>query len=63
MNPNYSPQLNFILSGDAHAYYAILGIAALALAIAFGASKEFASVIAMLAGGVFVDMWVHGYAH
>jgi uncharacterized membrane protein YjjB (DUF3815 family) len=56
-------QLSFFFSGQAHAFYAILGVLVLAITVAFGANKELTVVIAALAGGVFADIWAHGYQH
>lgn len=56
-------QLQFLYSGQAHAFYAIGGIAFLSLAILFGADASLCGVILLLAGGLFVDLWLHQYQH
>jgi hypothetical protein len=53
----------FLLSGDAHAYYGLLGVMAISLYMLFGLHLLWAGVTLALASGVFVDMWVHQYLH
>ena len=62
MNPN-DPMVQFLLSGDAHAYYAVGGIMILALLIVFGGDPRLAALIGILAAGIFVDLWTHQYLH
>lgn len=57
------PQVNFFWSGKAHAYYAIAGCILIFIAIAFGGDARLAVIGAALAGGVFADIWAHGYQH
>ena len=57
------PMIAFLLSGAGHAYYALLGVIAVALALLFNGRELWAGVILLLSGGVFVDLWAHGYQH
>ena len=60
---NSDPMFQFLISGDAHAYYALIGILILSVAVIFGGDIRYVSVIALLASGVFADIWAHGYQH
>ena len=57
------PSLRFFLSGRAHVWYAALGIIVFSIAILLGASYWLLLGNLILASGIFVDVWVHQYAH
>ncbi len=62
------PDMAFFLSGQAHVYY---GAALIVLASVYGAAHSQGSeglllafvLIAIMAAGIFVDVWVNGYRH
>ena len=60
---NSDPMTAFFLSGQAHAYYGLIGVMALTLVFLFQYHALWAGVILALSGGVFVDLWAHGYQH
>jgi hypothetical protein len=57
------PMITFLLSGDAHAYYGLLGVIAVAAWLLLSLHVAWAGVILALASGVFVDLWIHQYLH
>ncbi len=61
------PDTAFFLSGRAHVYYGAMLIILAALYVATQAQGQgilLASVlISIMAAGIFVDVWVHGYRH
>lgn len=57
-------QWQFFISGGAHAYYGLLAVLGLAIAIALGfLTGKWAWLAAIFAFGVFVDLWAHGFQH
>lgn len=56
-------QSQFFFSGNAHAFYALLGIIIVSVFAAFNYYPGLSALAAALAGGVFVDLWVHQYMH
>lgn len=62
------PDLAFFLSGNAHVYY---GTMLIIVAAVYGAAAARGSeglllafiLIAIMAAGILVDVWVHGYRH
>lgn len=63
------PDMTFFLSGKAHVYYGALAIIGLS-AVAILQFRNLATLlplflllIAAMAAGIFVDVWVHGYRH
>ena len=62
------PDMQFFLSGNAHVYYALIGITALSILILAGIIPLVLAPIALIfilvfAVGCFVDIWVNGYRH
>lgn len=57
------PMVVFLFSGQAHAYYGLIGVLVLSLILLFEYRLLWAGVILALASGVFVDLWAHGYQH
>jgi hypothetical protein len=57
------PMIGFLLSGDAHAYYGLLGAMAISLYLLFALHSAWAGIILALASGIFVDLWIHQYLH
>lgn len=61
------PDTAFFLSGKAHVYY---GAALIVLTSVWGATHSGSTglvlafvLIAIIAAGIFVDVWIHGYRH
>jgi hypothetical protein len=62
---NNCQMCDFFWSGQAHTYYSLIAIVGLCLLASYGSlGPEFAFIlIAALAGGVFVDEFLHGFMH
>jgi uncharacterized membrane protein YjjB (DUF3815 family) len=69
MKPKFDPPLvgpdpvwKLLVSGKGHVFYALAGIAALALIVA-PSSPRAAALTAGLACGCIADLWSHQYLH
>lgn len=54
---------DFLLSGGAHVYYGLFAVIGSAIAVLLGAPVAWLFVALIAAGGIFSDLWAHGYQH
>lgn len=61
---NYPDSYSAFLAGAGHAFYALIGVMAVAVAINFFPKDARWSILIFgLSAAVFADLWAHGYTH
>jgi hypothetical protein len=57
-------ELSLFLSGAGHVFYALIIASFVILVVLFGSADPRWLALALAAiGGVFADLWAHGYSH